>query len=118
MLVLVLAPSMVLSVAAGDKKPGDSHGHDFVIFASVFTSQGFVLPGAKARVRRIEEQKFRRQAVSDQRGEFGVRVKQGAEYELIIEARGFKSQTRKIDAREGDQEDLTIQMEPSTGGKP
>jgi hypothetical protein len=118
MLVLVLASGAVPTAVAGDEKQGDSHAHDFVIFASVFSGQGFALPGAKVRVRRTDEQKFRWEAISDSRGEFGVRVKQGAEYELTIEAHGFKSQARKIDAREGHREDLTFQMEPSTGGKP
>ena len=65
-----------------------------------------------------DEQKFRWEAMSDRRGELGIRVKQGAEYELTIEARGFKPQTRKIDAREGNREDLTLQMEQLAGGKP
>ena len=118
MLVLVLAPGAVPRVAAGDEKQGATHAHDFVIFASVFTEQGFALPGAKVRVRRTDEQKFRWEAISDRRGELGVRVKQGAEYELTIEAHGFKPQTRKVDAREGNQENLTIQMETLAGGKP
>ena len=116
MLVLVLAPDAF--PVTGDEKRGDSHAHDFVIFANVFTEQGFALPGAKVRVRRTDEQKFRWEAISDRRGELGVRVKQGAEYELTIEAHGFKSQARKIDAREGNQEVLTFQMEPFAGGKP
>ena len=118
MLVLVLARGAVPCVAAGDDKRGDTHAHDFVIFASVFTEQGFALPGAKVRVRRTDEQKFRWEAISDRRGELGIRVKQGAEYELTIEAHGFNPQTRKIDAREGNHEDLTFQMEPLAGGKP
>jgi hypothetical protein len=118
MLGFLLAPGAVPGVAARDEKQGDSHAHDFVIFASVFTEQGFALPGAKVRVRRTEEQKFRWEAVSDRRGELGVRVQQGAEYELTIEARGFKPQARKIDARGGNREDLTFQMEPLAGGKP
>jgi hypothetical protein len=69
-------------------------------------------------VRRADEQKFRWEAISDRRGELGIRVKQGAEYELMIEARGFKPQTRKIDARGGNREDLTFQLEPQAGGKP
>ena len=117
-LALVLAPGAFPGTFAGDEKPGDSHAHDFVIFASVFTEQGFALPGAKVRVRRADEQKFRWEAISDRRGELGVRVKQGAEYELTIEAQGFKPQTRKIDARGGNQEDLTFQMEPFARGKP
>ena len=118
MLVFVLAPGAVPGTAAGDEKRGNSHVHDFLIFASVFTEQGFALPGAKVRVRRTDEQKFHWEAISDTRGELGVRVKQGAEYELTIEAHGFKSQARMIDARGGNREDLTFQMEPSTGGKP
>jgi hypothetical protein len=119
MLIFVLAPGVISApaAAAGDQKRTDSHAHDFVIFASVFTDQGFALPGAKVRVRLSDEQKFRWEAMSDRRGELGVRVKQGAEYELTIEAHGFKSQTRKIDAREGNQEDLTFQMERLAGGK-
>src|ERR1700687_418862 len=116
MLVLVLAPDAVSGAAAGHEKQGDSHAHDFVIFANVFTDQGFALPGAKARVRRTDEQKFRWEAISDRRGELGVRVKQGAEYELTIEAHGFQSQSRKVDAREGNQEVLTFQMEQFGGG--
>jgi hypothetical protein len=104
--------------AASSQKQTNSHAHDFVIFATVFSEQGFALPGARVRVRRADEQKFRWEAMSDRRGELGIRVKQGAEYELIIEARGFKPQTRKIDAREGDREDLTLQMEQLAGGKP
>ena len=117
-LVIVLSPGAVPRVAAGDEKQGDAHAHDFVIFASVFTEHGFALPGAKVRVRRTHERKFRWEAISDRSGELGVRVKQGAEYELTIEAHGFKLQTRKIDAREGNRQDLTFQMEPLAGGKP
>src|ERR1700736_784052 len=49
MLVLLLAPGAVSGTS--DKKRGDSHAHDFVIFADVFTERGFALPGAKVRVR-------------------------------------------------------------------
>jgi hypothetical protein len=117
-LMFVLAPGAVSGAATGDEKQSDSHAYDFLIFATVFTEKGFALPGAKVRVRRTDESKFRWEAISDRRGELGVRVKQGAEYELKIEAHGFKPQTRKIDAREGNREDLTLQMEPLAGGKP
>src|ERR1700674_1179067 len=65
MLVLVLAPGAVPGTVAGREKQGDSHAHDFVIFANVFTEHGFALPGAKVRVRRSDEQKFRGEAFSD-----------------------------------------------------
>ncbi len=112
------AISLSASASGAAQAQTDSHAHDFVIFATVFTDRGFALPGARVRVRREDEKKFRWEAVSDRRGELGIRVKQGAEYELTIEARGFKSQARKIDARDGNREDLTLQMEQLAGGKP
>jgi len=113
-----MAGAASVPARAGSQDKPNSHAHDFVIFATVFTGQGFALPGARVRVRRMDEKKFRWEAMSDRRGELGIRVKQGAEYELTVEARGFQPQTRKIDAREGDREDLTLQMERVAGGKP
>jgi len=123
-LLVLVCPALMIggvsvpSLAGSSQKQSNSHAHDFVIFATVFSQQGFALPGARVRVRRADEQKFRWEAMSDRRGELGIRVKQGAEYEMTVEARGFKSQTRKVDAREGDSEDLTFQMEQIAGGKP
>lgn len=111
------AVSLSIAAARAPARPG-SHEHDFVIFATVFTDRGFTLPGARVRVRRSDEKKFRWEAMSDRRGELGIRVQQGAEYEVVIEARGFQTQSRKVDAREGNREDLTLQMEPVAGGKP
>jgi hypothetical protein len=108
--------------AAGAQNASGSHAHDFVIFATVFNDRGFALFGARARVRRAEEKKFRWETASDHQGELAIRVPQGAEYELTIEARGFKTQTRKIETRADNRAELTIRMEPQTdagaGGKP
>jgi hypothetical protein len=106
--------------------PATSRAHDFLIFATVFTDQGLALYGVHTRLRRLEEKKFRREATSDHQGELAYRVPKGAQYEMTIEARGFKTQTRKIDATQDLRADLTIRMEPSatphaasaTGGKP
>lgn len=86
----------------------------FVIFTTVFTDQGFAFPGARARVRRSDQKKFRWEGMSDHQGEVAFRVPPGAEYELIVEARGFKTETREIDARQENQADLTIHMQPQT----
>ena len=119
-LLLALAWSTgAISAPARPQSSSKSHAHDFLIFATVFTSHGFALPGARVRVRRADEKKFRWEAMSDHQGELGIRVPQDAEYELAVEARGFQPQTRKVDAREGDREDLTLRMEPlAPGGKP
>ena len=92
-----------------------THTHDFVIFTTVFSEQGFALPGARVRVRRADEKKFRWEAMSDRRGELAVRVPQDADYEMTVEARGYKAQSQKVSATEGNRADLTIRMEPQSG---
>jgi len=111
-----------MGTAGGAKSSSQSHTHDFLIFTTVFTDRGFALYGARVRIRREQEKKFRWEGSSDHQGEVAIRVPQDAEYEMTIEARGFKTETRKIDARENNRADLTIRMElesPSgAGGKP
>ena len=94
------------------------HAHDFVLFATVFTDKGFTLYGARIRLRREEEKKFRWEAMSDHQGEFAFRVPQGAEYEMTVEAKGFKTQTVKVDATEDTRTDLTVHMEPLAASGP
>jgi hypothetical protein len=114
--------AIVLAPASAAQNSSGSHARVFVIFATVFNDRGFTLTGARVRVRRSDEKKFRWEAASDHQGELAFRVPPGADYEMTIEARGFKTQTRKIDTREDNQTDLTIRMEPQTdkgtGGKP
>jgi hypothetical protein len=121
-LVWLAGAATVFAAAGGAQNSNGSHARVFVIFATVFNDRGFALPGARVRVRRSDEKKFRWEAASDHQGELGFRVPPGAEYEMTIEARGCKTQTRKIDTREDNQTDLTIRMEPQTdngtGGKP
>lgn len=116
-LVWLAGAMFAFEPAGGAQNSTGSHAHDYVIFVTVFTDRGFALTGARARVRRSEEKKFRWEGMSDHQGEVAFRVPQGAEYEMTIEARGFKTQTRKIDAREDIQADLTIRMEPLTGSE-
>jgi hypothetical protein len=109
--------------ARAPQSSAGSHAHDFVIFATVFNDRGFALYGARTRLRREEEKKFRWEAMSDHQGELAFRVPPGEEYEMVVEARGFETQTRKVDTREGNRVDLTIRMEPphaapAAGGKP
>jgi carboxypeptidase family protein len=100
--------------AARAQDASGSRPRVFVIFATVFNEQGFAFPGARARVRRSDQKKFRWEGMSDHQGEVAFRVPPGAEYELVIEARGFKTETRKIDAQQDNQADLTIRMQPQS----
>jgi len=117
--------AFVAGPVGGAQSSSNSHAHDFLIFTTVFTDQGFALPGARVRVRRSDQKKFRWEGVSDNRGELAIRVPQNAQYEMTIEAHRFKMATREIDAREDNRADLTIRMElptqphaeQGTGGK-
>lgn len=103
--------------AGGERQKKGSHEHDFLLLGTVFTEQGFALPGAAIRVRRAGESKVRWEGRSDRRGEFALRIPQGAEYELSVTASGYREQTRKINAKTGDREDLVFRLTPAQGGK-
>jgi hypothetical protein len=77
-LVCMGGAAFALTPAAGIQSTSGSHAHDFVIFTTVFNDRGFALPGARTRLRRADEKKFRWEALSDQRGELAFRVPPGA----------------------------------------
>jgi hypothetical protein len=97
------------------QKPGQSaarHSDDFLVRGTVFTQEGFALPGAELRVRRTTEKKIRWQTVSNSRGDFAVRVKMGADYEVSVRAKGFAEQSVPLDAKTGDRyKDLVFRLE-------
>jgi hypothetical protein len=100
-----------------EKKKKHSHEHDFLLIGTVFTEKGFSLEGAGLQVRRMTEVKFRWEARSDRRGEFAIRVPQGADYQIVVLAKGFQGQTRTVDAKSGDREDLVFRLVPASQGK-
>jgi len=100
------------------KKKKHSHADDFLIRGTVFTPVGLSFPGAELRIRRASEKKFRWETQTNSRGEFAVRVPQGADYELVVRAKGFAEQTRALDAKSGREESLVFRMEAvKVGGK-
>lgn len=113
--VLVLLASLtVLAGAAQEKKKAP---REVVISGTVFTEKGFSLPGAAIRVNRAGERKARWEAVSDRRGEFGMWVPRGGEYEVRVRAKGFEEQMQKVDGNAGTQEKLVFRMSPAVPEK-
>jgi len=103
---------------SSSSKHSRSHADDFLIIGTVFTDQALAFPGARLRVRRLRERKFRWEAYTNSRGEFAIRVPQGAEYEMVIVAKGFTDQSKTISAKSGiSQDNVVFQMQPATGGK-
>lgn len=141
--ILVLGTAVLfspfLTIAAQDQQPaepssssGDSgakttareaskpkHADDFLVRGTVFSPEGLSFPGAEIRIRRGSEKKFRWQAQTNSRGEFAIRVKQGSKYEVVIRAKGFKEQSKSVDATSNAKvEEMTLRMERERGSKP
>lgn len=90
---------------------------DFLIRGTVFTDKALAFPGVQLRVRRVGEKKFRWQDLSNSRGNFALRVPYGSSYEVFTHAKGFRDQSRTIEAKKGlTEENLAFKME-SIGGK-
>jgi hypothetical protein len=95
-----------------------SHANDFLIRGTVFNDKALSFPDVELRLRRTNEKKIRWQSFTNSRGEFAIRVPQGAEYEMVVHRKGFKDQTRIIDAQGGTSEESTVfRMELATGEK-
>ncbi|MBI3404171.1 MAG: carboxypeptidase regulatory-like domain-containing protein [Acidobacteria bacterium] len=117
---LLLAAGIVIIPAVSAASPGqekkgpktESYLSQFLLFGTVFDKQGGLMPGAEIEVRRSNEKKVIQRAVSDRRGEFGIRVPMGAEYEVKVKAKGFAEQVRKVDARNGARLDMVFRMGP------
>ena len=114
----VLASSPQSSSSAESSKQKYSHANDFLIRGTVFTDKALSFPGVQLRIRRAGEKKFRWEDQTNSRGEFAIRVPQGAQYEMVVRAKNFADQIRTIDARTGSGENnVVFRMEPAKKGK-
>lgn len=118
-----VAPAPSASASTSSSKTGHtakkhSHADDFLIIGTVFNPQALALPGAELRIRRIGESKYHWKTVTNSRGDFAVRVPQGASYEVVVNGKGFAGHTLTVDALyTGDtQQRLSIRLEPAAGG--
>jgi len=104
--------SVQASTAKNNKEQKAKHADDFLVKGTVFTSEGLSFPGVEIRIRRSNEKKFRWQTQTNSRGEFAIRVKQGSDYEVVVKEKGFKEQTKTVDAKSGDRiEDMVFRLE-------
>ena len=114
------APAPPSTGSSSSKSPSKkySHADDFLILGTVFTDKGYAFPGIEIRVRRAAEKKFRWETYANSRGEFAVRVPKGADYEMLVHAKGFLDQSKPLDAKSGLSEArLVFRMEPGKEGK-
>jgi hypothetical protein len=111
-------PASETPAAEKSQKQKYSHAHDFLIIGTVFDPKGYAFAGVELRIRRSKESKYRWDSYTNSRGEFAVRVPQGADYEMVIHAKGFEDQTRALDAKTGVSEArIVFHMESAEGAK-
>jgi hypothetical protein len=112
------APSSSGSSSSKSTKKRSTHANDFLIRGTVFNEQALSFPGVQLRIRRAGEKKFQWESYTNSRGEFAVRVPQGADYEMVVRAKGFAEQKRAIDAKSGDYEgNVVFRMQLEGGDK-
>jgi Carboxypeptidase regulatory-like domain len=100
------------------KKKSTRHQHDFLIKGTVFTPEGLSFAGARIRIRKSGEKSFHWGSEANSRGEFAIRVIQGARYEVVVSAKGWKEQKKPVDATGSERiEDMVFHMERE-GSKP
>ena len=108
------------STESSSKQAQKNNGHadDFLIRGTVFTPEGLALPGAELRIRRASEKKFKWNDAADSRGEFAIRVKMGADYEVVVRAKGYRDESQAVNAATGERfKDLVFRMQKQTGKK-
>jgi len=121
--ISAVGAAVLAAVSAGGALPGYTQcekgveSQKFLLFGTVFDPKGFALPAAEIEVRRAGEKKIRWRAYSDRAGEFAVRVPPETQYEVTVRAKGFETETRKVDATSGTRDDVTFRMKPAAGGK-
>jgi len=107
--------------AAKPDKPSKkkySHADDFLIRGTVFNEKALSFPGVELRFRQEGQKKYRWDTYTNSRGEFAVRVPQGAKYEILVHMKGFVEQARTIDAQGGgNEENVVFRMEPISRDK-
>jgi len=104
--------------SSSGKKASTRHQHDFLIKGTVFTAEGLSFGGAHIRIRKNGEKSFHWQSQANSRGEFAIRVVQGAQYEVVVGEKGYKQQKKSVDATGSERiEEVVFHMERE-GSKP
>ncbi len=76
------------------------------------------MQGVRLRIQRVDAKKPHWEAATNFRGEFAVRVPQGADYQIAAEVKGFAKQSQAVNGKDGAAEEKVIfHLEPVNGGK-
>ncbi len=112
------APSHSPAAESSSTKTNSAkHSNDFLVRGTVFTQEGWSLPGAELRIRKTSDKKPHWGTLTNSRGNFAVRVKMGSDYEVTVRAKGYQDQSVAVDTKTGERfKDLVFRMQ-HLGGK-
>lgn len=95
----------------GPKKEPESHYA--LLMVSVFTEEGFALPGIPVGIKRQGARKPAWRVVSDRRGECAVRLPPGrGTYEVATQSKEHENQTRIVEIYGEERMDLVLRLSP------
>lgn len=76
---------------------------------TVFTAEGYALPGVTLSIKRKDDRKPKWRAVSDSRGEFAVRLPaEAATYEVSTQSEDYENQTKAVEVVGRQNESVTV----------
>jgi carboxypeptidase family protein len=104
-----------VGASAAQKRPSPDDG---ILYVTVFTEKGARLPDASYTAHPFGKTKPHWEGFSDVRGEFAVRVSLQGDYEIVVNAKGYNPQTRKVTSEAGDKTDVVFNLIPKTQKKP
>ena len=111
-------PANAQASSSTTDKDKAKHANDFLVHGTVFTPEGLSFGAVELRIRKSTETKFRWKTETNSRGEFAVRVKQGARYVVVAHIKGFQEQSKNVDGTAGKlSDDLVFRMEPEGSKK-
>lgn len=84
-----------------------------LLAGTLFTQEGFSLPGVRITIQRKGKHKPRWRAVSDRRGEFAVRLPAGrGTYEVTTHSKDRQNQTKTVEIHGEERVDILFRLAP------
>ena len=104
-----------MSPPAAQRKPSPD---DCVFRVTVFTEKGARLPEASFTAHPAGKTKPHWDGYSDSRGDFAFRVSLQGDYEIVVKAKGYEAQTKKVTSDAGEKLDIVFNLVPKAPKKP
>ena len=114
-LIFLIAPRAGFAAATADKDRGKPYA---LLAVSVFTADGFALPGIPVSVKRKDDRKPKWQGRTDRRGELALRLPAGrGTYEVTTGSKEHDNQTQTVDVYGEERMDVIFRLTPRKSGQ-